>query len=149
MLYFIVKIKFLQMYIIKIQILIIKFHMTVFIQNLARKTVELRLNDLRILLKNNKYPDHIITNALYNAKPQGPSLKPKNNFNDKSFVTSFHKDTDKNIMKNIKGKTESTLSDYIKGIFKESNIFLLQSQPKNLVRLLSNSSISRNMSLTT
>ena len=137
------------MYIIKIQILIIKFHMTVFIQNLARKTVELRLNDLRILLKNNKYPDHIIKNAFYNAKPQGPSLKPKNNFNDKSFVTSFHKDTDKNIMKNIKGKTESTLSDYIKGIFKESNIFLLQSQPKNLVRLLSNSSISRNMSLTT
>ena len=69
--------------------------------------------------------------------------------NLKIISTSFHKDTDNNIMKNIKRKTESTPSDYIKGIFQESNIFLSQSQPKNLVRLLSNSSISWNMSLTT
>ena len=62
--------------------------------------------------------------------------------NLKIISTSFHKDTDNNIMKNIKRKTESTPSDYIKGIFQESNIFLSQSQPKNLVRLLSNSSIS-------
>ena len=34
---------------------------------------ELRLNELRIWLKNNRYPDHIISNAFYNAKLQVPA----------------------------------------------------------------------------
>ena len=73
--------------------------------------------------------------------------EPKNNFNNIPFVTSFHEDKDnKIIMKNIKRKIENTPSDYIKEIFQESNIFLSR-QPKNLLRLLSNSSISRNPSL--
>ena len=50
-------------------------------------------------------------------------------------------------MKNIKRKIENTPSNYIKRIFQESYIFLSQRQPKNLLRLLSNSSISRNPSL--
>ena len=50
-------------------------------------------------------------------------------------------------MKNIKRKIENTPSDYLKGIFQESNILLSQRQPKNFLRLLSNSSISRNPSL--
>ena len=50
-------------------------------------------------------------------------------------------------MKNIKWKIENTPSDYIKGIFQESNIFLSQHQPKNLLTLLPNSSISRIPSL--
>ena len=50
-------------------------------------------------------------------------------------------------MKNIKRKIENTPSDYMKGIFQESNLFLSQRRPKNLLRLLSNSSISRNPSL--
>ena len=70
------------------------FHMTVPIQNLAR-----------IWLKNNKYPDHIISNAFHNAKLQGPAPKSKNNFNNIPFVTSFHENTDnKIIMKVLKGK---------------------------------------------
>ena len=39
---------------------------------------KLRLNELRIWLKNNKYPD-IISNAFYNAKLQGHAPKLKNN----------------------------------------------------------------------
>ena len=101
-------------------------HMTVPIQNLAR-----------IWLKNNKYPDHIISNAFHNAKLQGPAPKPKNNFSNIPFVTSFHENTDnKIIMKSIKRKIENTPSDCIKWIFQESNIFLPQRQPKNLLRLL-------------
>ena len=50
-------------------------------------------------------------------------------------------------MKNIKRKIENTPSDYMKGIFQESNIFVSQRRPKNLLRLLSNASISRNPSL--
>ena len=50
-------------------------------------------------------------------------------------------------MKNIKRKIENTPSGFIKGIFQESNIFLSQRQPKNLLRLLFNSSISRDPSL--
>ena len=30
--------------------------------------IEVRLNELRIWLRNNKYPDHIISNAFCNAK---------------------------------------------------------------------------------
>ena len=44
-------------------------------------------------------------------------------------------------------KIENTPSDHLKEIFQESNIFLSQCQPKNLLRLLSNSSISQNPSL--
>ena len=47
-------------------------------------------------------------------------------------------------MKKIKRKIKNAQSDYIKGVFQESNIFLSQRQPKNLVRLFS---ISRNPSL--
>ena len=66
--------------------------------------VKLRLNELRIWLKN-KYSDHIILNAFYNAKLQDPAPKPKYNANNISFVASFHKDTDNNIiLKNIKRK---------------------------------------------
>ena len=66
-----------------------------------------------------------MSNAFYNAKLQGPAPKPKNNFNNKRFVTFLHEDTDnKIIMKNIKRKIENTPSGYIKGIFQESNIFL-------------------------
>ena len=111
--------------------------------NLARKIivfitdpekVKLRLNGLETWLKNNKYPDRIISNAFYNAKLP--------------FVTSFHEDTDnKIIMKTNKRIIENTPSDYIKRNFSKINIFLSQIQPKNLLRLLSNSSISRNSSL--
>ena len=100
------------------------------------------------MAKDNKYPDHIISITFYNAKLQDPAPKPKNNFNNRPFVTSFHEDTDnKIIMKNIKREIENTPSDYLKEIFQESNIFLSQRQTKNLLRLLSNSSISRNPSL--
>ena len=51
------------------------------------------------------------------------------------------------IIKVIKRKIEYTTSDYLKGIFQESNIFLSQRQPKNVIRILSNSSISLNASL--
>ena len=61
--------------------------------------VKLRLNELRTLLKNNKYSDHIISNAFYNtAKLQGIAPKPKNNFNNIHLVTTFHEDVDNKII---------------------------------------------------
>ena len=56
--------------------------------------VKLRLNKLKILLKSNKYPDYIISSVFYKAKLQSPASKPKNNFNNILFVTTFHKDTE-------------------------------------------------------
>ena len=67
--------------------------------------------------------------------------------NYKIFTDNLTKEERASINKNIKRKIENTPLDYIKGIFQESNIFLSQRQPKNLLRLLSNSSISRNPSL--
>ena len=64
--------------------------------------VKLRINELRAWLKNNKYPDHIVSNAFYNAKLQGPAPTPKIKFNNIPYVTTFHKTTDnKIIMKNV------------------------------------------------
>ena len=100
------------------------------------------------MLKNNKYPKHIISNAFYNAKLQGPAAKPKNYFNNIPSVKTFHEDTGNKIaMKNIERKIENNPSDDFKEIFPESNIFLSQLQSENLLRLLFNSSISRNSSL--
>ena len=53
----------------------------------------LRLSKLRAWLKNKKYFAYITSNALYNTKLQGPALKPKDNFSNKLFVTTFCKDT--------------------------------------------------------
>ena len=51
------------------------------------------------MLKNNKYSDHIISNAFYNAaKLQGIAPKPKNNFNNIPLVTTFHEDIDNKII---------------------------------------------------
>ena len=73
-------------------------------------------------------------------KLQGPAPKPKNNFNNIPFATAFHEDTDnKIIMKNITRKIENIPSDYTKGICQESNMFLSQCQPKNLLRLAKSS----------
>ena len=53
-------------------------------------------------MKNKEYPDNFISNAFYNDKLSGPASKLKNNFNNKSFVTTFHEDGDnKIIIKNI------------------------------------------------
>ena len=52
--------------------------------------VKLRLSESRIWLNNNnKYPDHITLNAFHSTKLQGPAPKPKNNFSNITFVTSF------------------------------------------------------------
>ena len=51
------------------------------------------------MLKNNKYSDHIISNAFYNAaKLQDIAPKPKNNFNNIPLVTTFHEDIDNKII---------------------------------------------------
>ena len=118
---------FLQMCVTKIQTLMVIFRMTVLIQNPAKKKipynlaervivletdpkkVKLRINEFRTLLKNKKYPDHIVSSSFYNAKLQGPATKPKNNFNNVPFVTTFHENIDnKIIMKNIKRKIENS-----------------------------------------
>ena len=50
--------------------------------------VKLITNELKTLLKSNKYSNCIISNAFYNAKLQGPAPKPKNNLNNVSFITT-------------------------------------------------------------
>ena len=73
------------------------------------KKVKLRINEFRTLLKNKKYLDHIVSSSFCNAKLQGPATKPKNNFNNVPFVTTFHENIDNKIMmKNIKRKLENT-----------------------------------------
>ena len=97
--------------------------------------MEIRLNELRIWLKSNKHPDHVISNAFYNARLQGPAPKPKENANNIPFVTTFHEDIDnKVIMKNIKRKMENTPSDYIKETFQESNIFFISTSTKEFIK---------------
>ena len=83
---------------------------------------------------------------ILHTKLQGQTPKPITNFDNIPLLTTFHEN--KNIViKDINRKIENTLSDYLKGICLESNIFLSERQSKTLLRLLSNFSISLNPSL--
>ena len=94
MLYLIVKIKFLQICIIQIQTLMILCHMVVLIQNPARKTY-VDLAEWMVITSTSI----VLFQKLFSKKPW---QKPKDNFNSKASVTTFHKDTYNDIsLKNI------------------------------------------------
>lgn len=84
---------------------------------------------------------------ILHTKLQGQTPKPITNFDNIPLLTTFHENKNKIVIKDINRKIENTLSDYLKGICLESNIFLSERQSKTLLRLLSNFSISLNPSL--
>ena len=106
--------------------------------------VESRLLELRNWLTLCKYPKHIITKAFHNAKLQGPAPQPKEKNDNLPFVTTYHENIDnKNVLNNIKRRINNTSND-LKEIYDNNNVFLSQRQPKNMLRILSSTSIKKN-----
>ena len=107
----------------------------VFVSN--EEKIDNRLNEFKNWLKNCKYPENVINRAFRNARLQGPAPL-KTNSNNIPFVTTYYDNVNNNEkVKKIRRKFNDIQSDHLNNVFKNSNIILVQKQPKHLLRLLS------------
>ena len=60
----------------------------VFVSNPEK--VVIHLDELRQFLKECKYPEHVISKSIFNAKLQGPAPNPDRSKNVISFVTTYY-----------------------------------------------------------
>ena len=73
----------------------------VFVSN--PEEVIIRLDELRQFLKECKYPEHLISKSIFNAKLQGPALNPERSKNVIPFVTTYYPNIDnKSLIKTVK-----------------------------------------------
>ena len=74
----------------------ISYHLTkriiVFVSNSEK--VIIRLEELRQFLKECKYPEHVISKSIFNAKLQHPAPNPERIKNGILFVTSYYPNID-------------------------------------------------------
>ena len=107
----------------------------VFVSNPGK--VQVRLEELKRFLINCKYPEHVISKSIFNAKLQGPAPNPENKMNSIPFITTFYPNIDNKLtIKTIKEKFNNIRSEELKEIFKESNFILSLRQSKNLYKKL-------------
>ena len=105
----------------------------VFVSNEER--IEYRLNELKNWLKSCTCPENVVNRAFRDAKLQGPA-PVKTSSNNIPFVTTYYDNVNNNErVKKVRRKFKDILSDHLKNVFKNSNILLDQTQPKNLLRL--------------
>ena len=65
----------------------------------------IRLDELRQFLKECKYPEHVISKSIFNAKLQGPVPNPERSKNVIPFVTTYYPNIDsKSLMQTVKNK---------------------------------------------
>ena len=73
----------------------------VFVSNPGK--VIIRLDELRQFLKECKYPEHLISKSIFNAKLQGSALNPERSKNVIPFVTTYYPNIDnKSLIKTVK-----------------------------------------------
>ena len=61
--------------------------------------VIIRLEELRQFLKECKYPEHVISKSIFNAKLQGPAPNPKRSKNVIRFVTTSYPNIDNKFLR--------------------------------------------------
>ena len=59
----------------------------------------IRLDNLRQFLKERKYPEHVVSQSIFNAKFQGPKPNPKRSKNIIPFVTNYYPNIDSKSLK--------------------------------------------------
>ena len=92
--------------------------------------VIIRLDELRQFLKQCKYPKHVISKSIFNAKLQGPAVNPKRSKNFIPFVTTYYPDIDnKSLMQTAKNKFKNIRNDHRKSIYKDTNFIQSLKQP--------------------
>lgn len=113
----------------------------VFVSNSVK--MEQRLQDLKVYLKNCDYPDNIIDNGIFKARLQGPApLKPSNNNNIIPLVTTNYSNIDyRPVLQKLSNIMEKTKKhEELQEVFRDCKYIIANRQPKNLLRILSNSS---------
>ena len=102
--------------------------------------VIIRLDELRQFLKECKYPEHVISKNIFNAKLQGPTPIPERSRNVIPIVTTYYPNIDnKSLLKTVKNKFKNITNEHIKSIYKDTNLILSLKQPKNLYSELASS----------
>ena len=61
--------------------------------------LSVRLDKVRHFLKERKYPEHVISQSIFNAKFQGPKPNPKRSRNIILFVTNYYSNIDSKSLK--------------------------------------------------
>ena len=107
----------------------------VFVSNPEK--VLIRLDELRQLLKGCKYPEHVISKNIFNAKLQGPARNPERSKNIIPFVTTYYPNIDnKSLMQTVKNKFKNIRNVHLRSIYKDANFTLCLKQLKRLYREL-------------
>ena len=116
--------------------------------NLAKKIIvfvsrdekeEERLQEMKNHMIKCGYPERIINNGIWKAKLQGPANKPTKN----DVITYIHPNMSnfefKNIIDTARNLLRNTKSDDIRNFFKDTRIIEGISQPKNILRTITQS----------
>ena len=116
----------------------------VFVSNPEK--VELRLKELKNYLIDCKYPEHIISKSIFNARLQGPAPNPEQKNNSIiPFVTTYYPNVDnRSLMKTVKQKFKNIQNEELKDVFKDTSFILSLRQPRNLYGELSSSKFISN-----
>ena len=81
--------------------------------------VIIRLDELRQFLKECKYPEHVISKSIFNAKLQGPAPNPERSKKAVAFVTTYYPNIDKkSLMRTVKNKFKNVRNEHLRSIRK-------------------------------
>ena len=110
------------------------------------RTMQKRLQELRVWLTRCKYPQHTIDKAVHNASLQGPSNKPTDKNKVIPFVTTHSSNFDFNgVIKTAKEMLKSVKTPALKNKLQGINIVHAERQPKNLLRLLTSAKFANSI----
>ena len=101
--------------------------------------MEKRLLDLKIMLKKCLYPDDVINKGFHNAKLQGPAPKTDEKSNIIPYIhCNMSNFKFNNIVNTAKNLLQTSKSDSIRKIFQNTRFVVGTSQPKNILRIITN-----------
>ena len=85
----------------------------------------IHLDELRQFVKECKYPEHVISKSIFNAKLQGPALNPERSKNVVPFVATYYPNIDnKSLMKTVKNKFKNIRNEHLRSKYKDTNFIL-------------------------
>ena len=85
------------------------------------------------ILKDCKYPEHVISKSIFNAKLQGPVPNSERSKNVIPFIATYYPNIDnKPLMQTVKNKFKNIRNKQLKSIYKNWNFILSLKKTKNL-----------------
>ena len=88
--------------------------------------VIIQLDKLRQFSKECKYPEHVISKSIFNARLRGPAPDPERSKHVIVFVTTFYFNTDnKSLMQTAKNIFKNIRNEYLISLYKDTNLYCL------------------------